>query len=305
MSVRPGPARPVLALLAALLSAAAVAALAHFSVSTASGQRFDQLVLSGARADGGPISQWSVGALASVQMPVIAGVLALAALLTLIRRRAGFLVPLSVLVIGANLTTQALKLAVARDALGPGIEITPNSFPSGHTTLAATAAAAVLLASGPLRPLIAILATVWCTGTGIGTVVAGWHRPSDVVGGILVVAAWTFLALGIDGLRARRMIGRATPTTGRGRRRARPATGRAEMVIAGLLVLGGLGALAIGATVLRDLGLPLQLDDIAQQTSAYLATITLIGGGTALWMALVIVLRMPEVPRSTRGERVP
>ena len=60
--------------------------------------------------------------------------------------------PAHPLVVGANITTQVVKhvLVAPGEALGPGIEVTPNSFPSGHTTLAATAMIAVVLASaGP------------------------------------------------------------------------------------------------------------------------------------------------------------
>ncbi|MCK2125036.1 hypothetical protein, partial [Pseudomonas sp. PNPG3] len=55
----------------------------------------------------------------------------------------------------------------------------------------------------------AILGTLWTAGAGVGTLVVGWHRPSDVVGAILVVAAWTFAVLALDGLHARRRAVRA------------------------------------------------------------------------------------------------
>src|SRR5699024_1991314 len=80
-----------------------------------------------------------------------------------------------------------------------GIEITPNSFPSGHTTLAATAMIALVLAAGRARLVLAPLGAVWATAVGVGTLVAGWHRPSDVIGAMAVVAAWTFLPLALAG----------------------------------------------------------------------------------------------------------
>src|SRR5699024_6054591 len=185
-------------LLSAVVCAAAIWALAHFAVGTASGQRLDQLTVSGALAHEGQLAQVAALVVTTVRVPVVAGMLAVAALLVVLRR-ARLLLPLGVLVVGAHLTTQAVKhLAFNREGLGPGIDVTPNSLPSGPTTLA---------------------------GAGMGTLVVGWHRPSDVVGAILVVAAWTFLVLAADGAHARRRraqsVRRPDPgRRGRGRRRA-------------------------------------------------------------------------------------
>ena len=77
---------------------------------------------------------------------------------------------LASLVLGANLTTQVIKrVLVARESLAPGIEITPNSFPSGHTTLAATAMIALVLAGGRARVVLAPLGAAWTTAAGLGT----------------------------------------------------------------------------------------------------------------------------------------
>lgn len=51
--------------------------------------------------------------------------------------------------------------------------------------------------------------------------------------------------------------------------------------------------LALGALDLGSLGLPLDLQDAAQQSTAFTATALLIAGGTAIWMALVLLLRTP------------
>src|SRR5699024_2982123 len=133
-----GGVRLVLALLSAVVCAAAIWALAHFAVGTASGQRLDQLTVSGALAHEGQLAQVAALVVTTVRVPVVAGMLAVAALLVVLRR-ARLLLPLGVLVVGANRTTQAVKpLAINREVLGPGIDVTPNSFPSGHTTLAAS-----------------------------------------------------------------------------------------------------------------------------------------------------------------------
>lgn len=309
-----GLARPLLALLAAALCAAVIVALARTAVGTASGQRLDQLILSGAKSHSGPLSQYAQEAVGSVSLPVIGTLLALAAVLVLIRRRLSLLVPLTVLVLGANLSTQMIKhVLVTREALGPGIEITPNSFPSGHTTLAATAMIALVLASGPARVVLAPIGALWTVAAGLGTLVLGWHRPSDVIGAIAVAATWTFLVLAMDGLHTRRRRRRALAesSAGHGRRRrppqldAAPRSGAPSTVLAVLLGLAGAVGLALGAMGLLAVPLPLELHDASQQQLAFRATAALIAGGTAAWMALVLALRTPTSHRARTIERVP
>ncbi|GAA1483643.1 phosphatase PAP2 family protein [Brachybacterium fresconis] len=318
-SLRPrgATARPLLSLLAAAACAVLLMLLARTAVGMASGQRLDQLILSGAQDYEGTLAQYAATAVGTVSFPVMAGLLAAAVVLVLLRRRLALLLPLGLLVVGANLTTQILKhLVVSREALGPGIDITPNSFPSGHTTLAAAATIAVVLASGRGRVVLAPLGAVWTAAAGIGTLVLGWHRPSDVIGAIVIVAAWTFLVLFLDGLHTRHRLGRATPPPGHGRRRrggAESSGGRprrlrmspADAVVAVLLGLAGVAGLAYGGFQLSSLQLPLDLEDVAQQQGSFVAMAALIGGGTTAWMALVLVLRTPISHRSRSGDRVP
>ncbi|WME22268.1 phosphatase PAP2 family protein [Brachybacterium sp. GU-2] len=308
-----GLARPLLSLLVAAVCGAAVVLMARGAVGTASGQRLDQLTLSGSRNHDGLLSRITELAVETVSMPVIIALLALTAVIALLRRRPALLLPLASLVLGANLTTQVIKhLLVSREVLGPGIEPTTNSFPSGHSTLAATTMIALVLVAGRARPLVAPLGLLWSGAAGIGTLVTGWHRPSDVIGAIAVSAAWTFLVLGVDGLHTRRRLRRAAAHAGRGRRRRRralrqdvPRLPRAELACA--LVLGAIGVVGLvaGAAGIAGLPLPLDLADRASQLAAFRATGAVIAGATAAWVALVLVLRTPSVLRTPPAERVP
>lgn len=314
-------ARPLLALLCAAICTGLAVLLVRTAVGTASGQRLDQLILSGAQDHQGRLSHYAELAVGTVSVPLMAGLLALALVLVLIRRRLSLLAPLALLVVGANITTQVVKhLVVTREALGPGIEVTPNSFPSGHTTLAATAMIALVLTSGRLRALLAPLGVIWTAAAGVGTLVLGWHRPSDVIGAIIIAAAWTFLVLALDGLHTRHRLVREATLPGRRRGRLRRdastastqsstlldlRTGIVDRAVAVLLGLAGSAGLVYGALGLAGLSLPLDLQDAGQQTSSFLATAALIAGGTASWMALVLVLRTPTSHRSTPGDRVP
>ncbi|MDN5900806.1 MAG: phosphatase PAP2 family protein [Brachybacterium sp.] len=310
-----GLGRPLLSLLAAAVSALAIVGLARTAVGTASGQRLDQLIASGAKKHDGPLSHYAEIAVGTVSIPVITALLVLAVLLVLLRRRPGLLLPLGTLVLGANLTTQLIKRAlVTREALAPGIEITPNSFPSGHTTLAATAMIALVLAGGRARVVLAPLGAAWTTAAGIGTLVVGWHRPSDVIGAITVVAAWTFLILALDALDTRRRRARAASWPGHGRRRRDVGTPDplhalrhrpVERVMAVLLGLAGVAGLAWGGVGLLSLPRPLGLHDATQQLPAFLVTAALIGGGTAAWLALTLLLRVPTSHRTPPADRVP
>jgi membrane-associated phospholipid phosphatase len=120
-----------------------------------------------------------------------------------------------VVVCGANLTTQLLKTTLEHarhKAFEHGVELPwPNSFPSGHTTAAASIAVALLLvAPATHRFLAAVLGLGITAAVGFSVIVLGWHYPSDVLGGLLVVGAWSFGALAW--LRFRRGPDRAPST---------------------------------------------------------------------------------------------
>ncbi|WP_035771418.1 phosphatase PAP2 family protein [Arthrobacter sp. Br18] len=97
-------------------------------------------------------------------------------------------------IVGANLTTQILKnLVLDRPDRGvPTLDF--NSLPSGHTTLAASAAAAVFLVASPRwRPFAAAAGGAYSVVAGAATYLNLWHRPADVVAALLVVGTWTLL----------------------------------------------------------------------------------------------------------------
>ena len=70
-----------------------------------------------------------------------------------------------------------------------------DTFPSGHVTIATAFVLALLLVSPPrLRAWIAGIGSVLVAWVGMGVVIAGWHRPSDSVGGALLAAACMAMA---------------------------------------------------------------------------------------------------------------
>src|SRR5699024_9862699 len=72
-----------------------------------------------------------------------------------------------------------------------------------------------------------------------------------------------------------------------------------------LLGLVGAACLVWGGVGVADLPRPLDLHDSAQQLPAFLVTAGLIGGGTAVWLALTLLLRVPTSQRARPADRVP
>ncbi|WP_162459438.1 phosphatase PAP2 family protein [Kocuria sediminis] len=178
---------------AALLFGGAVA-VGVVALTTPTGQWLDELALRQATGAFPGLSDrarelldllpWAVGAVSAV---------CLAVLVARSRRLAPALTGAAVVVL-SNLTVQLLKrVLVEKPDLGIQ-EAAGNSFPSGHTAAAAAAVAVVLLAApARSRPFVALLGAAATTATGVATLLNGWHRPSDVVASLLVVAGWAAL----------------------------------------------------------------------------------------------------------------
>ena len=193
-----GPVRPVRGRLAgtavALVSAVGIGALWQVFVRSRTGQLLDAAVLDGAHYGRTRLWRLAEPVLDVISVPFIAAVLLAAVVLALVRRQWLLTVQVALLMVGANLTTQLLKYAVLqRPDLGLGDRVV-NTMPSGHTTAAASCAVAlVLVVPRRLRPLTAALGAIYTAGTGMATLIGGWHRPSDVVAAMLVVLAWAGL----------------------------------------------------------------------------------------------------------------
>jgi membrane-associated phospholipid phosphatase len=140
-------------------------------------------------------------------LPLIAMLAAIVVLALAAGRRREALAVVAV-VAGANLTTQVLKVLLAHPRYEPFLgfhQPSPTAFPSGHAT-AATSIAVALLLTAPrrLRPLALLAGTAFVGLISISLLVAEWHYPSDVLGGILVAAGWGFAAVAALRLVARR-----------------------------------------------------------------------------------------------------
>jgi membrane-associated phospholipid phosphatase len=217
-SRRPPP-RVVRRLVVVAIAAAGIAALLYLvTVGTRTGQLVSELILGGR-----PASAESVIAAERILSVLSRSTIALGTLvlvvIALVQRRPRLAVVAVIVVLGANVTTQALKsvLLDRSDLLGGLFYPLPNSFPSGHATAAASIAVGLVLVLPPLlRAPSVVLSAVIVAIVGASTLAAGWHRMADAMGGVFVATAWAATAAAILGWnRGVEIVGRRTATLGR------------------------------------------------------------------------------------------
>lgn len=157
----------------------------------------------------------------------------------------------------ANVTTQVMKMATATPREPQWLE--PASWPSGHLTAATSLAlCAVLVAPPLLRSYAAGAGAVGVLVTAYSILILGSHHPSDVVGGMLMAAAWTAAGVAaLDAAERRWPSGRPAPGFGASRRALWLASGAAAVAVFAALVLGAAATeaavypgLLVGAAVL-------------------------------------------------------
>ena len=181
----------------ALAQAAALVVLWRFAVHSGTGQWLDTVALTGNRIGqdqiDGPVNRIlnAMSIVSLVATTVVIGFIAL------IRGRKALALAATLLIAGANVSTQVLKHLIERPALGidPERDAVGNSLPSGHATIAASVALALILVlPAKVRPLGAFLGVAYAAAAGVATLSAGWHRPSDAVAAFLIVGVWAALA---------------------------------------------------------------------------------------------------------------
>jgi hypothetical protein len=197
---RRGPAA-LLGLLAAVCCAFATYAVHRVFVGTELGQVVDQATLEAATRLPHSLRSGAHSLLSAFTIPMVLLVCLVPPALGLLRRSPWHALGAAVAVVGANVTTQLLKVYVFErpDLLSLGA---PNSLPSGHTTVVASVALGLAIVAPPaLRVITAVAGLAASLIVGAATIVAGWHRLSDVVAALLVAAAWTAVVLTVVVLR--------------------------------------------------------------------------------------------------------
>jgi membrane-associated phospholipid phosphatase len=203
MAAKRGGTAAAIGLLVAASCAFGIFALHRLFVGTELGQTVDQALLDKAAALPPGVVHLAHVLLSGFTLPLVVAACLLPPTLALLRRSPWLAAGALVLVTGANITTQVLKSYVfdRPDLLALGA---PNSLPSGHTTVAASVALALAVIAPPtLRVPTAVVGTAGSLLVGAATIVAGWHRLSDVAAALMVSAAWTGVVVALVVMRPR------------------------------------------------------------------------------------------------------
>jgi membrane-associated phospholipid phosphatase len=206
-------------------------------------------------------------------------------LIALVRGRGRVALAIMVVLAGSVVMTETLKPLLAhprpQEWLGDG-QIAAASWPSGHATAAMSLAlCAVMAVPARWRPAAAAAGGLFALAVSYAILVLGWHFPSDVIGGFLVSALWTSLAVaGVVWIDERRPPVR------------HPAPVRRSPLAAGApAVLIG-GALAGAALIAADR--PHRIAVYAQDHPAFVLGAAAIAAVVALLTAAASAVMTPE-----------
>jgi len=229
----------------ARLLAAAAACLAAatgvylLAVRTTRGQMVENVAM-----EGRPVETWWAHNPTAERFGAMATVLAVGGAVAVVAWAARRVSIGGAIVVAASIAaslaiTEVLKHVVmdrpALVAVGDRIYMEPNTFPSGHSTMAVSVAiVAVALAPRGRRAVAAAVGGAYAAAVGLSMLAAEAHRPADAVGAALVSTA---VALAVAA------AGAAPPSAPR----VRPST-----LVAGIAGAAVAGALVLGVFVLGD-----------------------------------------------------
>lgn len=177
----------------AAVCALLAAVLFVVSVRTGTGQEVEEAVIRGAVQLVARTDVSFTGRISAVNVVTVGLGAGAAVVVALVRRRPRLAAVVGVVALGSLVSVQLLKRVVLeRPPLVPtDYAQGTNSFPSGHTSVGMVLAVMLLMVL-PLRarPWTWVVVGLFGATFGVSTVLAAYHRPSDVVAAHLVVLAW-------------------------------------------------------------------------------------------------------------------
>ena len=132
--------------------------------------------------------------LETIRLPLLIAALALVVIIGVWRKKLRAGIAAVTVFAGTVLLAELMKILLPRPVLSDlesqvkfdGL----NTFPSGTTTVATSLVLAIMLVcSARVRPWIAIVGVVWAATVAWGVLAAGWHRPSDAIGAVVLTTA--------------------------------------------------------------------------------------------------------------------
>ena len=178
-------------------------------VSTTWGHSLDNDAYFRARESARLVVEADKELLDKIRRPTLGLALAVMIVVGLVRRAVSVgliaVVGVTVAVAGAEILKGTLPwtdLVPSDAALGARLQA--ESYPSGHSTIATSVAlAAVMLVPVAWRAWSGVVAGLATATVATSVVIAGWHRPSDALGGV----CWAGLVMGIAALVAFKVRG--------------------------------------------------------------------------------------------------
>ncbi len=269
------------------------------TVRTRIGQLVGELILGGRPASSAIVADAEQVLATLSRTSLIIGTLCVITI-ALAQRRRWLAAAATVAIVGANASTQVLKIVILdrTDLLDGLFYPLPNSFPSGHATAAASIAVGALLVLPPLlRAPTVIVSSIVVAVVGVSTLLAGWHRMADAVGGVFVATAWGAAAGAILGSRRGvDVVGNRTAAFG--------ALASSIPVLLGVVALA-LGGLAYLIAALDPLDVMLELVERGGSPAIFAIGVLLTIGSSLLALgALGFALRDVRLdPGSADGTR--
>jgi membrane-associated phospholipid phosphatase len=194
-------------LLVAAASAGGVTLLRWLAFQVPAVHRRDALALHDFMSLDRPLTNKLANVVANLASPFEFGVIGAVLLgIALARGRPRLALAAGTILLGSAVTTDyILKPALAAQRSADGLDfhkIDATAFPSGHATASMALALTAVLVVGPrLRPLVVGIGALFAIAVSYSLLSLGWHYPSDVLGGYLVAAGWTGLAVAALSLR--------------------------------------------------------------------------------------------------------
>ncbi len=265
------------ALAAGVTSVALLVLIYLATVDTIRGQRFEDVVL---QATAG--RHWSpvLDVLDSITVWSVAAVVIAVIVIGRLRGSTFLgLVAAGVIVLSVA-TSEVLQHGLPRPLLlSHGYRRTDHSFPSGHTAVAMSMLAAlVLVVPHRRRGLAALLGAVWAVGVGVLTLTASWHRPGDTLGADLIVLGCASLGLLVLALRGHV-------------RAARPDSLIPVAALTAIAAVSGPVAVAFTVRVERDIAGTANWLDLRLDAALWAGRCIALTGGVLTVAALLVLLR--------------
>ena len=292
LTSRPRISALVLCLVTGLACLGLAALVWWAAVWTVPGQTYDDMALTNFRGflDQAPLVKAYLGLFtipyATVVICVVLGLVAL--VVVLVRRRWWLLGQVAVYALVVYGAARILKRFLPRPVLIHVQASAANSAPSGHTILALAVVLALLCVVPRVwRAFVALAGFAFDLSVGCSLVQGGWHRPSDVVMGILIPTGLCLIALA-----ATRGTGMDAPGT-------RMSSASIQIVSTLMSVAGFLGIL-YACYVIWQVSPGLEIGARWTAYGVHCSAVILMASALSLTLGLVLAMRQITASPLTR-----